>query len=70
MTDREKAIEIANNLNTTITKMNGQRPPVIGNGSMKNSIFKGTKANQSVLEKQLDRICERHNIDRNELKHG
>ena len=50
--------------------MNGQRPAVIGNGSLKNSIFKGTKANQSVLEKQLDRICERHNIDRNELKHG
>jgi len=70
MTDREKAIEIANNLNNTITKMNGQRPAVIGSGSLKNSIFKGTKPTQSTLQKQLDRICARHNIAKNELKHG
>jgi hypothetical protein len=70
MTDREKAIEIANNLNNTITKMNGQRPTVIGSGSLKNSIFKSTKPTQSTLQKQLDRICARHNIAKNELKHG
>lgn len=70
MTEREKAIEIANNLNSTITKMTGQASPVIGSGSLKNSIFKSTKPSQNTLQKQLDRICARHNINKNELKHG
>jgi len=67
MTEREKAIEIASNLSITISKMNGQRPTVIGSSSIRNTIFKSTKASQGTLQYKLDRICERHNINKNEL---
>lgn len=61
MTDRDKALEIAKNLNKTIQKYSGGT--VIGNGSIKNTIFTGTKPSKNVLQQQLDKICKRHGIN-------
>lgn len=61
MTDKDKALEIAKNLNKTIQNYSGSA--VIGSGSIRNTIFTGTKPSKSILEKQLDKICKRHGIN-------
>jgi hypothetical protein len=61
MTDRDKALEIAKNLNKTIQNYTGSN--VLGSGSIRNTIFTGTKPSKNVLQQQLDKICKRHGIN-------
>jgi len=64
---KEKAVEICRNLKQTIhkythTEMNS------GNDILKdNSIWIGTKASKSMLQRKLDNLIKEHNINRKEL---
>lgn len=68
MTDRDKALEIANNLNRTINKYGNNT--VEGSGIVRNSIFSTPRPSKSLLQNKLDRICKRHGINKDELKNG
>tara|TARA_R110000751_G_scaffold1991_3_gene7694 strand:+ start:85 stop:285 length:201 start_codon:yes stop_codon:yes gene_type:complete len=64
---KEKAVEICRNLKQTIhkythTAMNS------GSDTLKdNSIWIGTKASKSMLQRKLDNLIKEHNINKKEL---
>jgi len=65
MTDKERATEIATNLNNTLKTLKGS---VIGNALLSsNNIFAATKASKHALHGKLTRICKRFNINIKDL---
>lgn len=62
----EKAIEICRNLKQTINKITSRI--VIGNGILDGrSIFAGTRASKSMLQRKLDYLIKQHKINKKEL---
>ena len=61
MTERDRAMEVAKNLSSTIKSIKGTT--VIGNSAIKGNIFTSPKADKNVLIKQLERLCKKHGIN-------
>jgi len=65
MTDKEKALAIAKNINRTLLTL---RDSVIGNNAVRgNGIWAGTKPSRSSLENKLRKICKTHDITKEDL---
>lgn len=65
MTDKEKALAIAKNINRTLLTL---RDSVIGNNAVRgNGIWAGTKPSRAGLETKLKKLCKQHNIKTEEL---
>ncbi len=65
MTNRERALEVAHNINRTLKTL---KTTVIGNNAVRgNGIWTSTKPSRSMLEKKLTLLCEKHDIKIEEL---
>jgi hypothetical protein len=65
MTSKERALEVAQNINRTLTTL---KDSVIGNNVIRgNGIWAGTKPSRSLLERKLTTLCKKHDIKKEEL---
>jgi hypothetical protein len=65
MTSKEKAVEIAQNINKTLLTL---KDSVIGSNAIRgNGIWSGTKPSRSLLERKLTTLCKQHDINKEDL---
>tara|TARA_B100000902_G_C26865024_1_gene694869 strand:+ start:409 stop:609 length:201 start_codon:yes stop_codon:yes gene_type:complete len=66
MTEKNKALEIARNLNRTLSNL----IETVGRGDSAlrdNAIWAQTKPSKAILKEKLNKICKKHNIKEEEL---